>query len=84
MTTRRIIIDILLIVGAFIAPWWLVCLATVVCLFVFESFYEIFAVALSIDVLYGMPMRFVPVPLLFTFFATLCFLGGMFLKKHIR
>ncbi len=51
--TRRIILDILLFLSIFILPFWLTVILALICLFLFDSFYEILPVFLFIDLLYG-------------------------------
>ncbi|GEM_PF-6678974 len=80
----RIVVDILLFLGVFVLPLWLICPAAIICLFLFENFYEIIIVAIFIDGLYGMPTRFLSIPAIFTLSASIIFIARSFLKKHLR
>ncbi|OHA20195.1 MAG: hypothetical protein A2849_04065 [Candidatus Taylorbacteria bacterium RIFCSPHIGHO2_01_FULL_51_15] len=51
----RIIVDLLLVLSALFLPWWLTIFCACVLFFVFERFYELFLVALFMDLLYGVP-----------------------------
>jgi len=81
---RRILIDILLFAALFMMPFWLTALGALVCLFVFENFYEIIIVGIMLDGLYGTPMRFVPIPAVYTLSASALFIARTLLKKHLK
>ena len=80
----RIFIDILLGLGVFFLPPWLVFLIALVGIFYFDSFYEILCAGICLDVLYGQPLPFLSIPLLYTFFAAVLFWGSMLLKTHLK
>lgn len=49
----RLITTLVLIIGAFIAPWWSVALGIVICAIAYRTFLEGLLPAIIIDVLYG-------------------------------
>jgi len=49
----RIIVDILLIVLAVLAPWWITFIAAIIAALYFELFIELLLTALFLDSLYG-------------------------------
>lgn len=79
----RIPFDIIIFILAFIAPPWLAIIISVAGLFYFRNFYEIFAVGFIIDVIYGIPLSFLPVPALYTVFVGCLFIVSFFLKKYL-
>lgn len=50
----RLLTDILLVIGAFFLPWWLVLPCGAVLFFAFPRFYELLLLALLMDLLYGL------------------------------
>ena len=80
----RILIDILLLFGIFMAPFWLTFLGALICLFVFENFYEIIIMGIIFDSLYGIPIRFISLPAIYTLSASILFIARAFLKKHLK
>lgn len=81
---KRIALDIILTIGAFFAPPWLVLLVALVGLFSFENFYEIFAVGFILDVLYGVETTFLFMPVFYAIISGLLFVASLFLRKHLR
>ena len=53
----RVLVDILLVLGALLLPWWLALAVSVGFFFVFPRFYELLFIALLIDLLYGIPLE---------------------------
>lgn len=49
----RCITTLILVLGAFIASWWAVALATLVCVFAYRKYVEALIPAAIIDILYG-------------------------------
>ncbi len=49
----RLLTGVVLIIGAFIAPWWSVAIGIVVCGVAYRNFLEALLPAIIIDVLYG-------------------------------
>ena len=84
VTRKRIALDVLLLLAAFIAPPWFAFGIATIGLFAFESFYEIFAVGFIIDVLYGIRTPYLVIPLLYVIFSGILFMITVFLKKHLR
>lgn len=80
----RITLDILLFLGVFIAPLWLVVIIAVICLFIFESFYEIIFLGIIADGLFGLPIRFIAIPAVYTISASVLFIARSLLKKHLK
>ena len=83
-TRRRIILDIILMFGAFIAPSWFMFLAASVGLFFFEDFYEIFAVGFVVDGLYGIKTATFFIPCFYTGLSGALFIAVVFLRKHLK
>jgi len=81
---KRIVIDIVLLIGAFIAPPWLVLTFALIGLLSFGNFYEIFAVGFIIDVLYGIKTPFLFIPIFYTAISGCLFIASVFLRKHLR
>jgi len=81
---KRACLDVVLLIGSFVAPLWLVLPAAIVCMFVFENFYEIIVLGIIIDALYGLPSRFFPFPIIYTISISVLFVARIFLKKHLR
>lgn len=85
MTTRtRVIVDIILLVGTLTLPWWMVLPATILCLFAFKNFYEIFAVGFILDNLYGVTAPWLPVPFLYLFISAVLFVVVSLLKRRLK
>lgn len=80
----RIILDIILILGAFIAPPWLTLLISLIGLFSFGNFYEIFVVGFIVDGLYGIATPTMFIPALYTVISGCVFIAIIFLRKHLR
>jgi len=80
----RVILDIFLFLGVFIAPLWLVAIVALICLFVFESFYEIIFLGIIADGLFGLPTRFIAIPAVYTISASVLFIARSLLKKHLK
>lgn len=79
----RIGVDILLCVGIFIAPFWMMVIIGVLSAFFFHKFYEIVIAGFIIDVLY-LPAfgGIVPAPVTFSAIAMYALLA--FLKPRLR
>lgn len=81
---NRILADGILVIAACTGPWWLALPLVIACILVFENFYEILILGIMLDSLYGIPVRFSPVPVIYTLCASVGLLGGAMLKKHIK
>ncbi len=81
----RLLTDLALFAAAFFIPWWLVVPCAVLCSLGLERAYEIIALGIILDALYGLP-----IPALggfrfpFTALCTLIFLVGEFVKPRLR
>ena len=82
--SRRIFLDIILTLGAFTAPPWLMLLVALIGLFSFENFYEILAVGFIVDGLYGIKTSIIFIPVFYTFISGGMFIAVIFLRKHLR
>lgn len=80
----RVFIDAFLLIGVFILPPWFVLLIAIFGLFRFDHFYEIVPLALFLDVLYGLPGGFPPIPILYTLVAVFFFFLTLILKRHLK
>jgi hypothetical protein len=56
MKLLRISIDCILIIAAFITPWWFVFIVGAILLFVFKTYYEFIVLGFIIDTLYNAPI----------------------------
>jgi hypothetical protein len=82
---RRITIDALLIIAAFIMPWWLVVIASVYFLFKFERFYEIILMGLVLDSLYSVPVKtYGDFELIFTVSAFSLYIVAIFARNKLK
>lgn len=81
----RFLVDILLFVGALFLPWWLVLLTASALFFVFPRFYELFFVAMCIDLLYGLPVdRFGNFQFVLSLGALFLYFALDFAKRRMR
>lgn len=83
----RIITLFVLIVGAFIAPWWSVALGLAICAIAYRNFLEGLIPALILDVLYGaQPLFGIPgfltVMIAVLILLSLCSEG--YIRGHVR
>lgn len=65
----RLVWNILLLILAFLVPWWITVLCTLAALFYFKSFYEAVLVGLILDALYGSYVLFPAFPYALTLVA---------------
>lgn len=80
---RRLILDLLLFLGVFVAPLWLLAIVAVIFLFVFEDFYEIIFLGIIADGLYGLSSGLIG-PVTYTLFASIFFLARSSLRRHLK
>jgi hypothetical protein len=66
-----------------ISPWYSLILAAVGSLF-FPEFYEIFAVGIIADNLYGIDSGFANIPMFLTIISGIIFIATAFLKKRLK
>lgn len=76
-----------LVCGAFIAPWWVVLIGCILCIFVYDLFLEALIPALIIDVIYGAG-SFMGLPAIATFtivfFLFVSFGITRYIRGHVR
>lgn len=82
--SKRIALDIILFLGTFIAPPWLVILLATIGLLSFENFYEILPIGFIIDALYGVPTPPLLIPIFYTTISSCLFIVMIFSRKHLR
>ena len=70
---KRIVFGIVLILLAFVSPWWVSFFMSILGLFYYDNLYEVIAVGLIIDTLYGVKYEFLGFSLIFTLGLTICF-----------
>lgn len=81
----RIIGDIALFFGLFFLPWWLVAVAGVVFLFIYNDYIEIIILGALIDVLFSPYAYTMSVSsLLYTSTGALLYIISPFLKRRLR
>jgi hypothetical protein len=80
---KRVIFGIFLIISAFVLPWWFTCLLALAGLFYFDNLYEVIAVGLIIDLLYGPWFVFYGFDLFFTLGSAFGFYFISYIKKQI-
>lgn len=80
----RILADIALLIGVFVLPLWLVFIVAAACLFVFDYYYELVLLGILADMLYGVPTRFISLPILYSVFACSIFIIKVFLHRHLK
>ncbi len=63
---KRALYGVALIISAFIMPWWIVILFSVLGILYFPQLYEVIAVGLILDMLYGSVLSIHGVSIVFT------------------
>ncbi len=53
--TKRITLDILILLSIFFLPWWFSGFLIIAGLFIFNRFYEVFVFAILLDTFYAVP-----------------------------
>ena len=85
MTGLRISIDIILILIAFLAPWWVAFSIGIILLFVFRTYAELIVIGLIIDTFYNAPVdRFYNIQFLLTIAAIILVIISIHLKARLR
>lgn len=79
--TFRIIVDIIIIILAFVAPWWLAMILAAAACFYFSRYFEIVFVGFIIDSLYNAPVRAMA---FFQFFTALLGLVILVIAEEVR
>lgn len=69
----------------FYLPWWFTAIIGVIFLFYFRNFYEIMAVGILADIIYGIPRKiFFDFELVNTIFAVMLYFAAGKFKKFLR
>ncbi len=68
---KRVLYGAFLIISAFILPWWIPVIFSLIGIFYFDNLYEIIFVGLIIDTLYGANLSLVGLDIVFTISLTL-------------
>jgi hypothetical protein len=85
MRGLRIFIDIILVILAFIAPWWIPFAIGIILLFVFRTYWELIILGLIIDTFYNAPVdRFYNVQFILTILAIISVIISIHLKARLR
>lgn len=63
---KRVLYGAFLIISAFILPWWIPVIFSLIGIFYFDNLYEIIFVGLIIDTLYGANLSLVGLDIVFT------------------
>lgn len=83
--TKRIIIDLVLLLSVFFFPPIFPMLVALFFLYYFESFYEIIFLGLVIDSLYGRPVTSLyNFSYSMTFISSAFFISSIFIKKRLK
>lgn len=70
---KRGFVGLLLILSPFVLPWWISFLLCISLIFFFDNLYEVIAVGVIIDYLYGSHFDIYGFTLIFTVILTICF-----------
>ncbi|MDP3996728.1 MAG: hypothetical protein Q8P86_03490 [bacterium] len=82
---KRVTADIIFFFFILFAPWWASVIFGLVCLFIFERYYEILVAGLALDVLYGVgASKNGGFPVIFTVSASFAFVASLYLKERIK
>ncbi len=68
---KRVLYGAFLIISAFILPWWIPVIFSLIGIFYFDNLYEIIFVGLIIDTLYGSNLSLIGLDIVFTISLTL-------------
>jgi hypothetical protein len=80
---KRIAFGIILIISAFVLPWWISFVASLIGLFYFKNLYEVIFVGLIIDSLYGVGVVLYGFEFVFTAFFLISFFAISKFKKSL-
>jgi hypothetical protein len=80
---KRIIFSIVLIILAFVAPWWIGFILALAGLFYFKGLYEVIAVGIILDSLYGASFSIFGFNFVFTAFFLIAFYIISTFKKNL-
>jgi len=85
MTLKRIIANIILLLGILYAPWWATAALAALLAFYFTRYYELIVAGILIDMLYGnSTLFFIHTPYVFSVSAVLLYALIGFLKTKLR
>ena len=79
---KRVIADIVMVLLIAWGPWWLIVIGAGICLFVYNSYFEIILWGLCLDELYGAAYS-LPYSLSATILAAAALVGAYYLKKRL-
>ena len=80
---KRVLYGAFLIISAFILPWWIPVIFSLIGIFYFDNLYEIIFVGLIIDTLYGANLSLVGLDIVFTISLTLALYVLTNVKKSL-
>lgn len=82
---KRIIFDLVIFFSIFLLPWWVASILACAGLFLFNHFYEFFAIGVALFALYtpAHSVSFLSSPLWFSVFVSLFYIGIGYVKQHI-
>ncbi len=81
----RIIVDIVLFISIFTAPWWLTIALAIVSLFIIHGFYEVLIIAVLLDGFHGVPgVSFFGYNLFFTTVISVAFVLTTLIKPRLN
>lgn len=81
---KRTTISLILLIGAFFLPPWLIMILAISGIFLFEYFFEAIFAGFIIDVLYGTTVNFMHIFLLYTFFITIALVIISSIKRKLK
>lgn len=79
----RILYGLFIILCAFVAPWWVSVVFSIIGLFYFEKLYEVVVVGIIIDSLYGANLEVLNFSFIFTIFFIIAYYGISHLRKNL-
>ncbi len=79
----RILYGLFIILCAFLAPWWISVVFSFLGLFYFKNLYEVIAVGIIIDSLYGSNLEILNFSFVFTLFFIVSFYVVLRLRKNL-
>jgi hypothetical protein len=81
---KRVIFDIVLFLGLFTLPWWIVLIIIFIGIFLFKNFVEFLISFVVMYALYVIPGKgFINSPIYFSFIVLLVYFGIQLLRKRI-
>jgi hypothetical protein len=79
----RILYGLFIILCAFLAPWWVSTVFSILGLFYFEKLFEVIVVGIIIDSLYGANLEIFHFNFIFTLIFIILFYGISHLRKNL-